>query len=276
MNLRRLRHAVLLAEERHFGRAAARAHLTQSAFSRSIQELERSLGLQLFDRDLRHVRITPAGARLVARAARLLLVSDDLARELELLRSGDLGDIAIGAGPYSGAEVLPDTLARLHREHPEVQVRLEVNGWEGLLESLRQERIDFFVSDLREVPPDSDLLVEPLGFLYVSLFCHASSDLPKRAAIPVARLRERRFVTVNIAQSAKKELAQRIYGIPDAVLPIVFECDNPVMIREFAVRSGAILLGTHASPNSNPGSCARSASKSSNRPASPRWKPPSR
>ena len=61
LNLRQLQHLLLLADELHFARASERAFLSQSAFSRSIQALEESVGLRLFDRDLRLVRPTPSG-----------------------------------------------------------------------------------------------------------------------------------------------------------------------------------------------------------------------
>ncbi|MGH8440901.1 MAG: helix-turn-helix domain-containing protein [Pseudomonas sp.] len=70
IDLKRIRHTVLLSEELHFSRAAERANLSQTAFSRSIQSLEADLGVRLFDRDTRSVMLTAAGREVSARAPR--------------------------------------------------------------------------------------------------------------------------------------------------------------------------------------------------------------
>ena len=72
VDLKRLAHLLALADECHFARASKRVHLSQPAFSRSIQAIERDLGLQLFDRAAGDVKPTPAGAFVIERARRLL------------------------------------------------------------------------------------------------------------------------------------------------------------------------------------------------------------
>lgn len=72
MDLRRLSHVVALADTLHFARAAEQVHLSQPAFSRSIQAVEDDLGIRLFDRETGDVRPTPAGAFVIKRARQLL------------------------------------------------------------------------------------------------------------------------------------------------------------------------------------------------------------
>src|SRR5918998_2272057 len=72
MELRQLRYFVSLAEELHFGRAAAREHIVQSALSQQVQRLERTLGVLLVRRTTRHIELTPAGARFLLEARQIL------------------------------------------------------------------------------------------------------------------------------------------------------------------------------------------------------------
>src|SRR5437667_8619979 len=72
MELRQLRYLVTLAEELHFGRAAAREHIVQSGLSQQVQRLERELGVRLLERTTHHVRLTPAGAAFLVEARQIL------------------------------------------------------------------------------------------------------------------------------------------------------------------------------------------------------------
>ncbi|HJY71985.1 MAG TPA: LysR family transcriptional regulator [Streptosporangiaceae bacterium] len=72
MELRQLRYFVTLAEELHFGRAAAREHIVQSALSQQVQRLERELGVRLLERSTHHVALTAAGAAFLAEARQIL------------------------------------------------------------------------------------------------------------------------------------------------------------------------------------------------------------
>jgi Bacterial regulatory helix-turn-helix protein, lysR family len=72
MELRQLRYFVILAEELHFGRAAAREHIVQSALSQQLQRLERELGVLLIERTTHHVQLSPAGAAFLIEARHIL------------------------------------------------------------------------------------------------------------------------------------------------------------------------------------------------------------
>src|SRR3954447_20903072 len=86
MDLRRLTYFVTVAEEQHFARAAARLHMTAPPLSQRIRELEAELGLQLFERSTRQVRVTPAGARLLHEARSALRAIDRFTGLAETLR----------------------------------------------------------------------------------------------------------------------------------------------------------------------------------------------
>jgi DNA-binding transcriptional LysR family regulator len=121
---RLLRAFVAVGEELHFGRAAARLHMTQPPLSVQIQKLEGELGLRLFVRDRRHVALTEAGQFLLGRARRLL---DDGARtcaEAHRIARGEAGSLSVGYTPTAVFEALPPLLRRYRRRAPEVRLEL--------------------------------------------------------------------------------------------------------------------------------------------------------
>jgi DNA-binding transcriptional LysR family regulator len=118
MELRQLTYFVTVAEELHFGRAAERLHIVQSAVSQQIQRLERELGAELFDRTPRRVRLTAAGERLLPEA-RTVLAAADRARAAVAPPPG----LRIGTSTGLGAH-LDRVLAAFARRAPDVPVEL--------------------------------------------------------------------------------------------------------------------------------------------------------
>lgn len=120
-----LRGFVAVAEELHFGRAAARLSMTQPPLSRLIQKLERAIGVRLFDRDNRGVAITPAGRAFLGEARRLLALAEsapDLARRIS---RGSVGQVRIGFTAASAYGVLPRLLDHLARTVPDIDLDLQ-------------------------------------------------------------------------------------------------------------------------------------------------------
>lgn len=126
MNLNHLAifHAVALCNSVSGG--AQRLHISQSAVSKQLIEFEQALGLRLFDRLPRGVRLTEAGQLLLGHANRLFAIEAEAEHALSDLRHHVRGQLRIGASRTTGSYLLPEHLAVFHRQHPGVEVLLQV------------------------------------------------------------------------------------------------------------------------------------------------------
>ncbi|RSE79715.1 LysR family transcriptional regulator [Achromobacter denitrificans] len=188
LSIRSLQHFAVLAEEKHFSRAAQRLHLTQSALTRSIQALEASLGLVLVDRASTGVVPTQAGLTVLERAQRILGETRDLRREAELIRGHDTGRVSLGVGVFPAAGFLSPLLVRIAREHPGLSVHVEVESWQRLLDKLLQDKLDFAVAVTHSLPPPDDFAVRPLPLAYPATgqLTHSVIHRARRTLSPTA------------------------------------------------------------------------------------------
>jgi LysR family hydrogen peroxide-inducible transcriptional activator len=140
--LRQLAYLVELSRCLHFGAAAEAQFVTQSTLSAGIKELERLLGVQLVERDRRHVRLTAVGEDVVVRARDLLAAAADLAETARAATRPLSGPLRLGAIPTIAPYLLPAVLPALRRAHPELKLYLREDVTESLLERVRAGRLD--------------------------------------------------------------------------------------------------------------------------------------
>lgn len=136
VTLKQLRYLVAVADQRHFGRAAAACHISQPSLSAQIQQLEELLGVQLFERSRRQVLPTPAGAAAVERARRVLAEVDELVAAARRGAAPLSGDFRLGVIPTLGPYLLPRVMPALRAAYPELRLYLREDLTERLLERL--------------------------------------------------------------------------------------------------------------------------------------------
>ena len=138
MDLRHLRAFVTIVEAGGFLRAAGRVNLSQPALSRQIHALETELGVRLFDRIGRRVRLTSEGEDLLTLSRRLLTDAESLGDRARALRSGRSGLLRVGATPQVIETLLARFLPRYRRRHPGVEVHLVEDGGARLPDRLER------------------------------------------------------------------------------------------------------------------------------------------
>ena len=184
--LRLLRYFVAVAEELHFGRAAARLHVAQPGLSQQIQALERRLGVRLLERTSRQVRLTAAGGLLLTESRRLLAETGRAVDRVRRTGRGEMGRVTVAAIGSATYDVVP-RLLRAHRaKYPDVEVVLREMSTPAQVQALRSGEID--VGILRLPADTADLAEHTVREDRMALMLPDSHPLARRRSIPLRAL----------------------------------------------------------------------------------------
>lgn len=195
MDLRQLRYLVALADERHFTRAAARAHIAQPALSQQIRRLEDELGVALVERTTRQVSITDAGELLVTRARRIMTEVDAAHAELEALKGVETGRVSVGTMHTMGPVDLSIVLAIFHERHPGVELTIREESSEELAQMIREDELDVAFLSVTERVESHDLALHQLLEEELVVLLPPQHRLAGRRSVRMADLREEEFIS---------------------------------------------------------------------------------
>ena len=164
MELRQLRHFVAVAEELHFGRAAERLHMTQPPLSQSIQALEADLGVQLFFRTKRTVRLTPIGKEWLPYARRVLGDAAGLPELAKRLSRGEVGTLRLAFVSFVGYSFLPRLVSSFKQSFAEVEIVLSEATSDFQIDKLLAGELDIGLM----IPPPNRAMPAPLGYVPIT------------------------------------------------------------------------------------------------------------
>lgn len=156
MELRHLRYFVTVAEELHFGRAAKRLCITQQPLSRQIRNLEDELGVQLFYRTKRTVRLTEVGQIFLEEAKKTIEQANFAVQLVQQASNGEIGQIAIAFTGSALNIVLPATVRQFKKLYPQVDLTLKRLPTLEQVEAIHSRQIDV---GLLHPPIDDDTLI---------------------------------------------------------------------------------------------------------------------
>ncbi len=165
IELRHLRYFLAVAEELNFGRAAESLNITQPSLSRQIQNLEKELGIILFERNPRQIKLTAPGQIFLTEAEQILLRFDQAIRIIKRANRGEIGQLTVGFQGSSVYDIIPISIKVFRERFPEVEIIMQHMTTSEQLIALSENNLDVgFVT-----PPITDanleleiLLQEPL------------------------------------------------------------------------------------------------------------------
>jgi DNA-binding transcriptional LysR family regulator len=255
-----LRHLVALrtvATEGTFGRAAATLGFSQAAISQQIAALERAVGVPVFDRPggPRPVRLTPAGRILLRHADAILDRVGHATQELARLRAGDAGRLAVGTFQSVAVRLLPDLIARLKADSPDLEISVaQIDQTDELLAALRDGALDVaFVETALEAPDlEIDLVMRDPYVVLLSVGDPALAALPAGAPFPVVDLAGRPMVSENSCDAVRQ--VEATLGLQGILPHYVFRTDD-ISTLQAMVRAGmgAAIMPLLAVDQSDPG-----------------------
>jgi len=167
MDLHQIRYFLALARELHFWNTAAHMNITQSALSRHIQSMERELDVQLFERNKRNVKLTPAGRFLKEKWETELNKLDSIHQFARQIHLGESGKVRIAHPDSISGSIMPDFMARIVQVLPKLQIELVQILYENQLEFLKNYKIDLIIT--RDNNLDKDIRSEKIHTDYLSL-----------------------------------------------------------------------------------------------------------
>jgi DNA-binding transcriptional LysR family regulator len=142
---------LVLAEELHFGRAAARLNMSQPPLSKHIQRMEEELGVRLFERDQRNVRITSAGAAFVRQANQLLAQSARAVRAIQQIARGETGQIRIGFVAAAIFLKIDRLFQSIEQQVPGIEIMWQEMSTSEQVEAVALDRIDLGIAQRPQV-----------------------------------------------------------------------------------------------------------------------------
>ncbi len=188
--------------------AADKLHVSQSALTRRIQDLESALDVALFERTSRGMSLTPFGRALLHHASIISLTCKYALGELGDLRDGEAGELRIAAGPAWAHALVPDAVARMQAAHPKVQVTLINQLNDSTLPMLSSGRLDVVLGGL---PPakarDPQITYEPLLQIEHHVYAHRSHPLQRLDRVKAASLQDYPWIWLVEAVTAREWVA---------------------------------------------------------------------
>lgn len=241
MEFRQLRSALVLAETRHFTRAAELLTIAQPALSQQIKGLEDELKVRLFERSSRRVRITDAGTAFVAAAKRIVDDVERLRTTMHEYAGLMRGRVVVGAMQLFSETMLPRMLGQFHREFPGIEIALREDVTQGMLDDLRSGMLDIAIANIPDPENHQDLTIAPLGSDEVALAVAPSHRLATAELVRFEDLREEPFVVYTTGAGGQLQLmsAARAAGFTPR---IAFESADSWTLRALASEGLGVTL----------------------------------
>lgn len=212
MELRHLKHFLVVAQLKHFHQAAMQLNLAQPSLSRSIQKMEDLLGVKLLARTSRSVTLTPFGEVVVQHGSRIVRDIEFMKREIQSLQGVETGELIIGASAIPLNSIVGPVVGKFISSYPQVSVELKVGDWQQLYQQLCKAELSMFVAETKatELDQRDDIDIIPLPSFTAVFCCRVGHPLASRSSI---KMEELKAYSIAIPSALPKSLHEQFYDL---------------------------------------------------------------
>jgi len=234
---------VALAEHGSFGRAADAVCISQSALSRSIQSLEGSLGVELFDRSERRITLTPVGKLSLDAAQQILKSAAEFHRIVDSALLHEIGELSIGLGSVTSSLFGPPLLRSYAKRYPQLQLTLRVGAPENLFRMLLSEELDLVIGNSDALPNTNDFAVETIARFDRGFFARADHPLSGHAGLTIEALSGYMVGTTYPLPTSVDEAIKTTYGVPSLENTFRIRTNHYGALIDLMMNDDAIVFG---------------------------------
>ncbi|RBP79651.1 LysR family transcriptional regulator [Marinomonas rhizomae] len=237
-----LRALIAVSEAQNFSIASRNLSVSQSSVHRAARDLERLLGVVLFEKNSLGTSATKA-AQTLAKATKLAF--SELRQgiyEINALQFKDVSTITIGSMPLARMTILPKSILQFNERHPDVNINVTEGPYTDLLHHLRQGDIDIILGALRYPTPADDVVQEELWAPPLSVVARKDHPLMEKNTISAKDLTEFAWV-VPAKDTPTRQAFEAIFNDADIPLPTrLVESSSQILIRELLIESDRLTL----------------------------------
>ncbi len=235
MDLQQIKYFLALAHELHFWKTAAKISITQSALSRQIQSLEAELGVQLFERNKRNVKLSPAGQFLREKWEVKLNELEFFHQHARQIQLGESGTIIIAHPDSISASIMPDMLSRISAALPKLKIELVQVKYEDQQEFLRNYKVDLLIT--RDINTSDDFRSEKIHTDHLAIVVPENHPFRDAKNITSEALNEQKFILpVKDEGSSYSDIIHQFFRsfnvVPDAYLHSEFGSAIIALVRK--------------------------------------------
>jgi DNA-binding transcriptional LysR family regulator len=245
VNIKHLEHLLALADTGSFSRAAEKLFITQSALSRSIQNLEEDLGGKVLDRIGKRNELTPLGLDVVSRARHIVRDAAELRHSAKLLQEGGRGAISVGLGSGPAALLMVPLMCSAAAQKG-MRVAVTQGPVELQILQLRSRQLDAMVVDMRRVIPAADLNIESLVELEAGFVARVNHPLARKKTINLADVLRYPVASTPLSDEVARNMVNQ-YGLQaNPAEMVALRCDDVASLVSTVAQTDAIFLGVIA------------------------------
>jgi DNA-binding transcriptional LysR family regulator len=242
VSVRQLQVFAAVARQLSFARAAEELHLSPPAVSMQVSELESVLGVPLFERAGRRIALTTAGEYFLVHARRLLANLKDAEDTIARLKGVQTGRLTIGV-QSTAKYFMPRLLADFLREHPGVDLKLEVGNRQALSELLARNEVDLAV--MGTPPRELDFRIEPFAAHPLGVVAAPGHPLAALPHVPPALLEREPFIVREVGSGTRAAMERYFADVRVKPAAIMTMPSNETIKQAVMANMGISFLSLH-------------------------------